>query len=45
MNQQDDIKYLQQLVVENRLSRRKFLTAAMALGVGAMAPILYSEAA
>jgi peptide/nickel transport system substrate-binding protein len=45
MNQDDEIKFLQRLVVENRLSRRKFLSAAMAAGVGAMAPILYSEAA
>ncbi|HUV21696.1 MAG TPA: ABC transporter substrate-binding protein, partial [Gammaproteobacteria bacterium] len=45
MNQDDEIKFLQRLVVENSLSRRKFLSAAMALGVGAMAPMLYSEAA
>ncbi len=45
MNQDDEIKFLQRLVVENRLSRRKFMTAAMALGVGAIAPALYSEAA
>ena len=45
MNQDDEIKFLQRLVTENGLSRRKFLTAAMALGAGAMAPMLYSEAA
>jgi peptide/nickel transport system substrate-binding protein len=45
MKQEDDIKLLQRLVVENSLSRRKFLSAAMALGVGSMAPMLYSEAA
>ncbi|MCP4470033.1 MAG: ABC transporter substrate-binding protein [Gammaproteobacteria bacterium] len=45
MKQDDEIKFLQRLVAENGLSRRKFLTAAMALGVGAMAPALYSEAA
>jgi len=45
MKQEDEIILLQRLVVENRLSRRKFLSAAMALGVGAMAPVLYSEAA
>jgi peptide/nickel transport system substrate-binding protein len=45
MNQDDEIKFLQRLVTENGLSRRKFLTAAMAMGVGAMAPMLYSEAA
>jgi len=45
MNKEDDIKFLQRLVTENGLSRRKFLSAAMALGVGAMAPVLYSEAA
>ena len=38
MNKDDEIKFLQQLVTENGLSRRKFLSAAMALGVGAMAP-------
>ena len=38
MKQEDEIKFLQRLVVENRLSRRKFLTAAMAAGVGSMAP-------
>jgi len=45
MKQEDDIKLLQRLVVENSLSRRKFLSAAMALGAGSMAPMLYSEAA
>jgi hypothetical protein len=45
MKQDDEIKYLQRLVTENGLSRRNFLTAAMALGVGAMAPALYSQAA
>ena len=38
-------KYLQRLVVEGNLSRRKFLSAAMAMGVGSIAPALYSEAA
>ncbi len=45
MKQDDEIKFLQRLVVEGGLSRRKFLSAAMVLGVGAMAPALYSEAA
>ena len=45
MNQDDEIKFLQRLVTENGLSRRKFLSATMAMGVGAMAPLLYSEAA
>ncbi len=45
MKQEDEIVFLQRLVAENGLSRRKFLSAAMALGVGAMAPALYSEAA
>ncbi|MCP4332217.1 MAG: twin-arginine translocation signal domain-containing protein, partial [Gammaproteobacteria bacterium] len=45
MNRDDDIKFLQRMVVEGSLSRRKFLSAAMAMGVGAMAPALYSEAA
>jgi len=45
MKQDDEIKFLQRLVTENGLSRRKFLSAAMALGVGAMAPALYSQAA
>jgi hypothetical protein len=45
MNQDDEIKYLQRLVTENGLSRRGFLSAAMALGVGAIAPTLYSQAA
>jgi len=45
MKQADEIKFLQRLVAENRLSRRKFLSTTMAMGVGAMAPALYSEAA
>ena len=45
MTKDDEIKYLQRLVTEGGLSRRKFLSAAMAAGVGAMAPVLYSEAA
>ena len=45
MNQDDEIKYLQRLVVEGRMSRRKFLSAAMAAGVGSLAPALYSSAA
>ena len=45
MKQDDEIKYLQRLVTQNGLSRRSFLSAAMALGVGAMAPALYSQAA
>ena len=45
MNQNDDIKFLQRLVTEGGLSRRKFLTAAMAMGVGSLAPALYSQAA
>jgi len=45
MNQDDEIKYLQRMVTEGGLSRRKFLSAAMAAGVGAMAPVLYSQAA
>ncbi|MDH3220263.1 MAG: ABC transporter substrate-binding protein [Gammaproteobacteria bacterium] len=45
MNKDDEIKFLQRLVTENGISRRKFLSAAMAVGVGSMAPILYSEAA
>jgi len=45
MNKEDEIKYLQRMVTEGSLNRRKFLSAAMAAGVGAMAPILYSEAA
>ena len=34
MKQDDEIKFLQRLVAENGLSRRKFLSAAMAMGVG-----------
>jgi len=45
MNQEDEIKLLQRMVAEGSLSRRSFLTMAMAMGVGAMAPALYSEAA
>ncbi len=45
MNQQDDMKLLHKLVTEGGLSRRKFMTLAMAAGVGAMAPALYSTAA
>jgi len=45
MNKNDEIRFLQQMVAENRLSRRSFLSMAMALGVGAVAPALYSEAA
>ena len=40
-----EIKKLQNQVTQGRLSRRNFLSAAMALGVGAIAPTLYSEAA
>jgi len=45
MNQDDEIKLLQRLVAEGGLSRRKFLAAAMAMGVGSLAPVLYSQAA
>ena len=45
MNQDEDIKKLQRLVAEGRMSRRSFLAAAMAMGVGSLAPALYSEAA
>ena len=45
MNQEDEIKFLQRMVVEGSLSRRKFLAAAMAMGVGSLAPTLYSSAA
>jgi len=45
MNQEDEIKFLQRMVVEGRLSRRKFLAASMAAGVGSLAPTLYSSAA
>ena len=45
MNRDDLIKRLQRQVVEGQLSRRRFMTMAMALGVGTMAPALYSEAA
>lgn len=45
MNQNDDIKFLQRMVKEGGLSRRKFLGAAMAMGVGSLAPTLYSQAA
>lgn len=45
MNQDDEIKHLKRLVTEGKLSRRNFLTAAMAAGVGSLAPALYSQAA
>ena len=45
MKQDDEIKLLQRLVAEGRMSRRRFLSAAMAAGVGTLAPALYSEAA
>jgi peptide/nickel transport system substrate-binding protein len=45
MKQSDDIKLMQNLVTEGSLSRRKFLSAAMAMGVGSLAPALYSQAA
>lgn len=45
MNQEDDIKILQRLVTEGSLSRRKFLAAASAMGVGSLAPALFSQAA
>ncbi len=45
MTKEDEIKLLQRMVSENRMNRRQFISASMALGVGAMAPMLYSEAA
>ena len=44
MSRENEIKKLQRQVSENRMSRRRFMQGAMALGVGAMAPALYSEA-
>ena len=45
MNQDEDIKKLQRLVTEGQMSRRSFMAAAMAMGLGTLAPALYSEAA
>ena len=45
MSLDKEIKKLQQQVSENQMSRRRFMQGAMALGVGALAPSLYSEAA
>ena len=45
MSLDKQIKRLQKQVSENQLSRRGFIKGAMALGVGALAPSLYSEAA
>lgn len=45
MKQDDEIKLMQRLVTEGNLSRRNFLSAAMAMGVGSLAPVLYSQAA
>jgi peptide/nickel transport system substrate-binding protein len=45
MSLDKEIKKLQAQVSNNQMSRRSFMTSAMALGVGAMAPGLYSEAA
>ncbi len=44
MSLDKEIKKLQKQVSENQMSRRRFMQGAMALGVGAMAPSLYSEA-
>ncbi len=45
MTLETEIKKLQKKVSENQMSRRRFMQGAMALGVGAIAPTLYSEAA
>ena len=45
MSLENEIKKLQKQVSENQMSRRRFMQGAMVLGVGAMAPTLYSEAA
>ena len=45
MSLDKEIKKLQQQVTDNQMSRRRFMQGAMALGVGAIAPSLYSEAA
>ena len=45
MTLEKEIKKLQNQVSENQMSRRRFMQGAMALGVGALAPSLYSEAA
>ncbi len=45
MSLDKQIKKLQKQVSDNQLSRRGFMKGAVALGVGAMAPSLYSEAA
>ncbi|MGB0848161.1 MAG: ABC transporter substrate-binding protein [Thiolinea sp.] len=39
-----ELKELQKSVTQGGMSRRRFLAAAMAMGVGAMVPALYSEA-
>ena len=44
MSLEKEIKKLQSQVSENQLSRRGFMKGAMALGIGAIAPTLYSEA-
>lgn len=45
MNLDKEIKKLQSQVSANQMSRRAFMTSVMALGVGALAPGLYSQAA
>lgn len=45
MSLEKEIKKLQQQVSTNQMSRRRFMQGAMALGIGAIAPALYSEAA
>ena len=45
MSLEKEIRKLQQKVSDNQMSRRRFMQDAMALGVGAIAPSLYSEAA
>lgn len=45
MSLDKEIKKLQSQVSANQMSRRAFMTSAMALGVGALAPSLYSAAA
>ena len=45
MSLDKEIKKLQKQVSDNQMSRRRFMQGAMALGVGAIAPALYSEAA
>ncbi len=45
MSVENEIKRLQKQVSENQMSRRRFMQGAMALGVGAIASSLYSEAA